>query len=69
MKINTEILYPKPRYPVPECLILLSESRDRYYAKVRSGRYAVTKDGRRTYMTHEQLLDAAMGDEVGGAAA
>lgn len=68
MQINTEILYPKPRYPVPECLVLLGESRDRYYAKVRSGRYNVTKDGRRTYMTHAQLLDAAQGDSTQEAA-
>ena len=62
MQINTQILYPKPRYSVTECLVLLGESRDRYYAKVRSGRYQITKDGRRTYMTHPQLLDAARGE-------
>ena len=55
-------IYPKPRYSVEECLALLSESRKRFYVKVRSGRYRVTKDGVRTYMTHDQLLDAAQGD-------
>lgn len=55
-------LFPKPRYTVAECLILLSEGRKRFYAKVKSGRYSLTKDGGRSYMTHHQLLDAAEGD-------
>ena len=59
---TSEIIFPKPRYTVPECLILLGESRDRFYGKVRSGRYLIIKDGRRTYMLHEQLLGAAQGD-------
>ena len=52
----------KPRYTIDECLFLLGESRARFYAKVRTGRYSVTKDGKRTYMTVEQLHDAAQGD-------
>lgn len=55
-------IYPKPRYNVSECLILLDETRKTFYAKVKSSRYQITKDGSRTYMTHEQLLDAAKGD-------
>ena len=55
-------IYPKPRYPIPECLILLSETRKTFYKKVKSGRYSIKKDGSRTYMTHAQLLDAAEGD-------
>lgn len=55
--------YPKPRYSVDQCLVLLGESRKRFYAKVATGRYSITKDGRRSYMTHEQLLDAAEGDD------
>ena len=58
-----EIIFPKPRYTVAECLVLLSESRDRFYGKVRSGRYQIIKDGRRTYMTHTQLEDAALGED------
>lgn len=59
-----EIIFPKPRYTVPECLVLLGESRDRFYGKVKSGRYMIIKDGRRTYMLHQQLEQAALGDEV-----
>lgn len=60
-KIGTPI-YPKPRYNVPECLVLLDEGRKTFYAKVKTGRYRLTKDGTRSYMTHAQLLDAAQGD-------
>lgn len=56
------VMYPKPRYTVEDCLVLLGESRDRFYAKVRSGRYQMLKDGRRSYMTHQALEDAAKGD-------
>jgi len=56
------IIFPKPRYAVEECLVLLGESRKRFYEKVNTGRYTLTKDGRRSYMTHENLLDAATGD-------
>ena len=55
-------IYPKPRYSVPDCLILLGESRKTFYSKVKSGRYLLTKDGSRSYMTHAALLDAAEGD-------
>ncbi len=55
-------IYPKPRYNVPECLILLDETRKTFYSKVKSGRYQLTKDGSRSYLTHERLLDAAKGD-------
>ena len=54
--------YPKPRYSIPECLILLNETRKTFYKKVKSGRYSITKDGSRSYLTHAQLLDAAEGD-------
>ena len=56
-------IYPKPRYSVDECLVLLSESRKRFYQKVSSGRYQIAKDGARSYMTHTALLDAAEGDD------
>ena len=65
----SQIIYPKPRYSIEECLLLLSISRKRFYEQVRSGRYLITKDGRRSYMTHSQLLDAAEGDGEGGCAA
>lgn len=55
-------IYPKPRYNVSECLILLDETRKTFYAKVKSGRYRLTKDGSRSYMTHDELLRAAEGD-------
>lgn len=60
--MKDSIMYPKPRYSVPECLILLSESRKRFYAKVKAGRYRLTKDGSRSYMLHDDLLRAAEGD-------
>ncbi len=56
------VIYPKPRYSVHDCLALLDESRERFYAKVRSGRYRVIKDGRRTYMLHDDLENAARGE-------
>ena len=59
------IIFPKPRYSVAECLILLGESRKTFYAKVKSGRYTLTKDGSRSYLTHAALLDAAEGDGPG----
>ena len=37
-KIGTP-MYPKPRYNVSECLILLDETRKTFYAKVNRGRY------------------------------
>ena len=55
-------IYPKPRYAIRECLILLDETRKTFYKKVKSGRYSITKDGSRSYMTHAQLLDAAEGN-------
>ena len=55
-------VFPKPRYAISECLLLLGEGRKRFYSKVQSGRYRLTKDGSRSCMTHEQLLDAAEGD-------
>lgn len=61
-KLGGDPLFPKPRYSVDECLLLLGEGRKRFYSKIRSGRYSITKDGGRTYMTHAQLLDAAEGD-------
>ena len=65
--MTTEVSYPKPRYSIKECLSLLGESRKRFYSKVKSSRYQLTKDGRRSYMTHEQLLDAAQGDQLSAA--
>ncbi len=66
MQTNNQTLqiYPKPRYSVDDCLYLLGESRKRFYEKVKCGRYEITKDGRRSYMTHEQLEDAAQGDNI-----
>ena len=55
-------IYPKPRYNNCECLILLDETRKTFYGKVKSGRYVLTKDGSRSYMTHARLLQAAEGD-------
>ena len=57
-------IFPKPRYTIPDCLMLLGESRRRFYEKVKTGRYQITKDGSRSYMTHENLLDAAEGDQA-----
>ncbi len=54
--------YPKPRYSVAECLLLLGEGRKRFYSKVKAGQYHLTKDGRRSYMLHEDLMRAAEGD-------
>ncbi len=54
----------KPRYSVPECLELLGVSRGSFYDRVRAGNYRVVKDGARTFMTHEQLLTAARGDQA-----
>lgn len=62
------VVYPSPRYTVAECLVLLKECNETFYAKVRSGRYKTISDGRRRYMTHPQLLDAAEGDSAQGAA-
>ena len=56
------LVYPAPRYSVGECLVLLKECNETFYVKVRSGRYKTILDGRRRYMTHAQLLDAAQGD-------
>ncbi len=67
-KIGTPI-YPKPRYNVSECLILLDETRKTFYAKVKKGRYQLTKDGSRSYMTHDSLLDAAQGDRANASSA
>ena len=49
----------KPRYSISECLELLGVSRGFFYGRVRTGHYRVVKDGARTFMTHEQLLNAA----------
>lgn len=54
----------KPRYSVPECLHLLGISRQHFYDSVKAKRYRIVKDGKRTFMTHQQLLDAAGGDEA-----
>lgn len=62
MKQKLPVQFPKPRYSVEECLTLLDESRRRFYQKVQSGRYRLTKDGGRSYLTHADLLDAAEGD-------
>ena len=58
------MLYPKPRYPINECLVLLSISRKAFYERVRIDRYQLTRDGGRSYMTHSQLLDAAEGNRA-----
>ena len=55
-------IYPAPRYSIPHCLILLGIGRKPFYERVRDGRYRITKDGARSYMTHAQLLEAAEGD-------
>lgn len=52
-------VYPKPRYPIPECLYLLDLSESAFYKRVRAGIFEILKDGRRTYMTHDQLTEAA----------
>lgn len=62
------VVYPSPRYTVAECLVLLKECNETFYAKVRSGRYQTISDGRRRYMLHEQLLAAAQGDSAQEAA-
>jgi hypothetical protein len=60
--------YPKPRYEIHECLILLAITRKVFYERVREGKYSMTKDGGRSYMTHAQLLAAAEGDNAMAAA-
>jgi len=57
-------IFPKPRYTITDCLMLLGETRKRFYAKVKTGRYQIRKDGSRSYMLHADLLDAAKGDDV-----
>jgi len=63
--MSNNIQYPKPRYPISECLALLDISRKGFYERVRSRQYRLTKDGGRSYMTHDQLLDAAEGNQAG----
>ena len=65
--MQENIIFPKPRYPINECLVLLDISRKSFYERVRGERYKLTKDGGRSYMTHRQLLDAAEGDQQGAA--
>ena len=62
--MSESIQYPKPRYPIYECLVLLNISRKAFYERVRVGQYKLTKDGGRSYMTHDQLLDAAEGNRA-----
>ena len=62
MKEKLPVQFPKPRYSIDECLSLLDESRRRFYQKVKSGRYKLTRDGGRSYLLHADLLDAAEGD-------
>ena len=39
-----------------------NRGRKRFYSKVKAGQYHLTKDGRRSYMLHEDLMRAAEGD-------
>ena len=64
--MQENIIFPKPRYPINECLVLLSISRKAFYERVRIDRYQLTRDGGRSYMTHRQLLDAAKGNQAAG---
>ncbi len=51
----------KLRYSVEECLELLGVSKKHFYNQVRDGNYQVIKDGRRTFMTRRQLINASKG--------
>lgn len=54
----------KLRYGLEECLEQLGVSRATFFRRVKDGRYQVTKDGGRTFMSHEQLVAAAGGDDA-----
>ena len=52
----------KLRYSVNDCLCILGVSRKHFYAQLKAGVYKTVTDGKRRYMTHEQLLEAVHGD-------
>lgn len=49
------------RFTVSQCLGVLGVSRGHFYKQVKAGVYQVIKDGRRTFMTREQLDNAIQG--------
>lgn len=53
------------RFTVEQCLATLVISRGHFYKRVRDGMYQITKDGRRTFMTREQLDNAILGISPG----
>ena len=55
----------KIRYSVTECLAMLGVSRKTFYDRVRAGKYETITDGRRRFMTQEQLIAASKGDTNG----
>lgn len=52
----------KLRYSVKDCIELLGISRKHFYERVKTGRYKTITDGKRRFMTHEQLMAAVQGD-------
>lgn len=45
----------RPRYSVPELLDALGFSRSTFYARVKAGLIKLTKDGRRSFVSAEEL--------------
>jgi excisionase family DNA binding protein len=56
---DTAMTYPKPRYSVREAMELLGIKRTRFYEHVKSGRLKVIKDGRKSFVVHDDLVALA----------
>jgi hypothetical protein len=46
---------PRQRYSIPEVLAYRRESRKRFYEHVSAGRIKLIKDGRRSYVSGDEL--------------
>jgi len=57
-----QLLPSKLRYPLSECLEHLGISRATFNRRVEAGQYQIIRDGKRLFMSHEQLVEAAKGD-------
>lgn len=49
------MIHTKPRYPIPEAFSLLGLPRSSGYERVAKGLIRVQKDGRRSYVTAEEM--------------
>lgn len=47
---------PKLRYSIPEFCEITGTSRSKTYERIRAGRIAVVKDGKETYITHDEAV-------------